>query len=105
MLIDGEPVPSTNMKTTSKTLFALGALVCTPSVLNDFTPEEQQTCLARHSAGDWGDLDAEDKKANDYALKTGGRILSSYKFAGNRKLWIISEHDRSATTLLKPEEY
>jgi hypothetical protein len=60
--------------------------------------------LARHRKGDWGDLGEEDKKANDSALKTGGRLFSAYVF-GDEKIWIITEADRSATTVLFPEEY
>jgi hypothetical protein len=98
--------PSTSMNT-SKPLFSLGQCVTTASIPSTFTAEEQQKCLARHLTGDWGDLEVEDKQENDRAVKTGDRILSSYKFADGRKLWIISEGEGSdrVTTLLKPEEY
>jgi hypothetical protein len=62
--------------------------------------------LARHVTGDWGDLDPEDKQANDSAVKIGERILSSYCVSpaiGN--VWIITEWDRSYTTVLLPDEY
>ena len=90
--------------------FNLGQLVATPGALAEFTPEEQQRCLARHLQGDWGDLGAEDKRANDQALKDGSRLLSSYVLPENRKLYIITEAvgddgQREATTLLLPEEY
>ena len=88
-----------------KTSFALGQLVVTRGATSAFTPEEQAKCLARHRSGDWGDCCAEDKKCNDDALKYGDRILSSYKFEDGRKLWIITEYDRSVSTLLLPEEY
>lgn len=58
----------------------------------------------RHVRGDWGDLDEQDKQANDKALQDGSRILSAYG-KGETKLWIITEADRSATTILRPDEY
>jgi hypothetical protein len=61
--------------------------------------------LLRHRHGDWGDLDPEDRRANERALRLGDRLLSSYRTRLDAKLWIITEWDRSATTLLLPEEY
>ena len=62
-------------------------------------------CLQRHRRGDWGDVCAEDKQANDRALKNGDeRILSAYEICGT-KIWIITEWDRSVTTVLFPSEY
>ena len=66
--------------------------------------------LDRHVKGDWGDLDDEDKQANDQALKRGTRLLSAYNDArfpghGVSTIWIITEADRSATTILFPDEY
>ena len=87
------------------TMFALGQLVSTPSIPETFTPEETAKCLARHQSGDWGDTCSADKRLNDLAVKDGGRLISSYKFEDGRKLWVITEHDRSVTTLTKPEEY
>jgi hypothetical protein len=60
--------------------------------------------LFAHSRGDWGDLDNEDKATNKAALRNGGRLLSSYTAEGT-KIWIITEHDRSVTTILFPSEY
>ena len=62
------------------------------------------TLLTRHAAGDWGDVGAEDATENDLSLARGFRLLSSYR-AGDARIWIITERDRSATTLLLPEEY
>jgi hypothetical protein len=87
-----------------KPLFSTGQLVATPGALDTFNEEFQLACLQRHLTGDWGDLDAEDRAENDRALKEGDRLLSSYKL-GDMKLWIITEWDRSVTTLLLPEEY
>jgi hypothetical protein len=61
--------------------------------------------LSRHLRGDWGDLCQEDKTENELSLKHGLRLLSSYPVTGTEKLWIITEADRSITTLLLPEEY
>ena len=61
--------------------------------------------LRRHVRGDWGDLDAEDKAANDRAVKEGARILSAYNFPNGARFWVITEWDRSATTILLPDEY
>lgn len=84
--------------------FNLGQVVATKGALKKFTMDEINICLFRHSIGDWGDMDKEDKKLNDDALKHGGRLFSSYNLP-NGKLWVITEADRSYTTILLPEEY
>ena len=61
--------------------------------------------IARHSAGDWGDVDPEDAKMNDAAVKSGCRIMSVYKLKDYLEIWAITEADRSSTTLLLPEDY
>ncbi len=68
--------------------------------------------LARHKAGDWGDLDSQDAAANDHAALLGERILSAYTLPDDlarkvrqTKLWVITEADRASTTILWPEEY
>lgn len=63
------------------------------------------TMLNRHALGDWGDLTQEDAAANDAALRNGDRLLSAYQFEEGFKVWIITEADRSATTILLPEDY
>lgn len=60
--------------------------------------------LTRHKNGDWGSICIEDKITNDEATKTGERVLSEYKLCGER-IWIITERDRSVTTVLLPSEY
>lgn len=87
--------------------FALGTLVATPGALDALDKAEQtfHPFLKRHWACDWGDLDPEDKEANDRAVKAGDRILSAYHTERGQKLWIITEADRSATTMLLPNEY
>jgi hypothetical protein len=89
--------------------FKLGQIVATPGALNalEVTGETAQTYINRHNSGDWGDLDEEDRAANDAALILGEeqRILSAYKLSDGTKIWIITEWDRSVTTILLPEEY
>ena len=61
--------------------------------------------LIRHKNGDWGELDPEDRRENERALVFGSRLLSAYATRTGEALWVITEADRSATTLLLPEEY
>jgi hypothetical protein len=85
--------------------FNLGQLVATPGVLEIVTHEEIMSALSRHLRGDWGDLDADDKQANEDALVHDSRLLSAYRTEDGTKFWIITEADRSATTVLLPSEY
>lgn len=87
--------------------FSLGQVVATPAALALL--EEHQVSpldlLARHVSGDWGELPAEDAALNNASLETEGRLLSSYPIAPNTKVWVITEWDRSVTTVLRPEDY
>ncbi len=83
-------------------LFSPGLVVATPGALA--LGVDLAHYLARHLSGDWGDVDAFDKQQNDLALKEGGRLFSAYKTPSG-KLWVVTEHDRSATTFLTPDEY
>jgi hypothetical protein len=85
----------------------LGQTVSTPGALAALIEAEESPVefLSRHVRGDWGDVPPEDAKANNDALRTGGRLLSSYKTRKGEKLWIITEADRSVTTILLPHEY
>lgn len=85
--------------------FPLGQLVSTPAALEVLTHPEIMSALSRHVTGDWGELDPEDIRANDQSLIDGSRILSAYRNARGTKFWIITEADRSVTTVLLPEEY
>jgi hypothetical protein len=67
--------------------------------------QQPQEFLHRHANGDWGEVDAYDAKENELSLQRGFRLLSSYTTVAGDKLWIITEADRSATTLLLPSEY
>jgi hypothetical protein len=88
-------------------LFPLGDLVATPGALKVL-----KECailpirlIARHSRGDWGEVPVEDVQSNAEALTLGNRLLSSYALANGLKIWVITEADRSATTILLPSEY
>jgi len=86
--------------------FPVGRVVATPGALKllEESGEDPRLLLARHRCGDWGDLDNYDYKENELALKHGWRIVSSYS-VGEKCIWIITEADRSYTTILLPEEY
>ena len=85
--------------------FQHGRVVCTPGVLVELELEEILLSLARHLTGDWGSLCKEDREYNYVAVENGGRIFSQYETATGRTFWIITEADRSVTTVLLPEEY
>jgi hypothetical protein len=84
--------------------FPLGQLVITRAAAGRLTPEEIADGIVRHARGDWGDISPNDAAENELALREGFRLLSAYG-SGDRRFWIISESDRSATTLLLPEDY
>ena len=86
-------------------VFRLGRIVATPNALLSITPDDILTGIQRHQAGDWGNLPNDDRAANDRALLQGGRILSAYQATNGTRFWLITEADRSATTLLLPEDY
>jgi hypothetical protein len=61
--------------------------------------------MARHQAGDWGEVPQEDRQENEFSLQHGFRLLSAYTLNTEVRIWIITEADRSATTILLPSEY
>lgn len=85
--------------------FALGRVVATPNALEQISPEEIHHALSRHTRGDWGSLDSDDWNANERALQNGTRLLSAYTSSTDIRFWIITEWDRSVTTVLLPEDY
>ena len=91
------------MEVTSK--FSLGRLVATPNAINALTHDDTLNAINRHRSGDWGDVCEEDRQANDRALLEGTRMLSAYHSVKGVKFWIVTEVDRSATTVLLPEDY
>ena len=86
-------------------LFPLGRTVITRGALDALDGEEVLAGIARHARGDWGDICSEDQQANDDALRVGTRLLSAFNTDGGQNFWIITEADRSSTTVLLPEEY
>jgi hypothetical protein len=88
-------------------LFPAGQIVATPGALALLQKANKSALelLSRHLRGDWGELCQEDKTQNELSLKYGFRLMSSYPVTPTEKLWIITEADRSVTTLLLPEEY
>ncbi len=98
---------ATTETTESTARFPLGRTVITRGAL-DALIEAGQSALEffrRHQSGDWGEVCEEDKQENEFSLKNGFRILSTYRTRAGEKIWIITEHDRSATTILLPSEY
>ncbi len=93
--------------TSLKPLFTLGRVYATPGALEALrsSGNDPKVFLFRHVTGDWGDLDNEDKAENDLSVLKGFRILSSYRTSNHTKIWVITDADRSSTTLLLPSEY
>jgi len=87
--------------------FPLGQVVATPGALDalERTGQSPLEFLSRHASGDWGEVCEADKKENDFSVRNGFRLLSAYRLRDGTKIWIITEADRSATTILLPEEY
>ncbi len=90
-----------------KPRFSLGQIVATPGAMEALNESGQGALefLQRHITGDWGEVCTEDAQENELSLKEGFRILSAYSTAKGVKLWIITEADRSVTTILLPSEY
>lgn len=87
------------------TKFPLGQVVITSNAQQAIAPEEVNTALARHASGDWGELCEEDRELNEDSLREGGRLMSVYSAKAGTRFWIITEADRSVTTVLLPEDY
>jgi hypothetical protein len=85
--------------------FSLGQTVSTRNALDSLHAEDVLASMARHHAGDWGELCEEDRQANEQALAHGGRLFSVYHDRNGAKFYIITECDRSVTTVLLPEDY
>lgn len=92
--------------------FDLGQIVATPGALDALAESGQNAAffIDLHRAGNWGDVDAEDARLNDEAIKDGGRLLSAYRTLKGEKVWVLTEAEdedgnRALTTILRPEEY
>lgn len=93
------------MSNSSSVSFPLGSLVATPALIDEVDHDDIVKALACHARGDWGDVCAEDQQANNLALRDGTRLLSSYMSSTGVKFWVITEADRSLTTVLLPSDY
>ena len=91
----------------AKPKFSLGKLVATPGALEALTEAGQSPMefVSRHLKGDWGECCEEDRQANEDALQNGERLFSVYRTAKGIKIWVITEADRSSTSVLLPGEY
>ncbi len=85
--------------------FPLGSTVITHTALAVLTAEDVSLAIERHASGDWGDLDDEDRAENERSLRDACRLFSVYHSASGVKFYVITEHDRSVTTVLLPEDY
>ncbi len=84
--------------------FPLGQVVMTANAADQLDPAEVQEALARHASGDWGEVCEADQRENEFSLREGYRLLSVYG-QGDKRFWIITEADRSVTTVLMPDDY
>jgi hypothetical protein len=82
-------------------------VLATPGVIEaaERAGDDLMNIIRRHAAGDWGTVGPEDRRANERALRDGSRLLSAYLLRDGTKVWVITEADRSATTILLPDEY
>ena len=95
------------MNTMTTTKFEMGLVYATRGALRTFEEADENSLilLKRHSSGDWGDVSEADQRENEFALQNGLRVLSAYHLGNGTKIWIITEADRSVTTMLLPAEY
>lgn len=96
----------------SKTLFPLGKVQMTPGAREVLSAEIAKgyiniviDLLRRHCTGDWSEMEQEDQEENRFSVANDCRVFSAYKLSDDTKIWVITEWDRSYTTLLLPEEY
>ena len=85
--------------------FSPGCVAITANAAQNLSDDEVTTALRRHLRGDWGELDPYDRQENERALREGGRLLSVYHNSKGLRFYVLTEPDRSATTLLMPEDY
>jgi hypothetical protein len=85
--------------------FIVGNLNITQNAQAQLSHDDVIAALKRHMLGDWGEMEPEDIAANDAALTSGGRLFSAYTSSSGQRFWIITEDDRTHTTVLLPEDY
>ena len=93
----------TGMQATAK--FRLGRIMCTPNAKTRLSEEDISRAIMRHQGGDWGNVNEHDRQANERALVEGTRLWSVYFGTQGTRFWVITEADRSYTTVLLPEDY
>jgi hypothetical protein len=86
-------------------LFRLGKIIATPNALGTLSEGDILIALQRHQAGDWGDVGEHDHQANNRAMREGTRLFSVYHSVAGVKFWVITEANRSRTTVLLPQDY
>ena len=91
--------------TTPLAKFRVGRIVATPNALARLTQDDILLAIQRHQAGDWGEVTTDDHQENELSLQKGFRLLSVYRATSGTRFWIITEADRSVTTILLPEDY
>ena len=89
----------------SQSKFPLGRVVITSAALETLPNDDVQNAVRKHAGGDWGELDDEDQTANEQALVSGLRLFSAYRTECGIRFYIVTEWDRSVTTILLPEDY
>ncbi len=101
------PSPIRNPPAVTTPCFPLGQLLATPGALQDLEEARLPATylLQRHVRGDWGQIHPDDRGQNEAALEHGSRLFSVYVLPTGKRLWVITEADRSATTILRPEDY
>jgi hypothetical protein len=97
--------PTSNNHRRLQARFPLGRMVITSTARDRLTNADVFTALGRHMRGDWGEVDEEDWASNEQALEEGTRLVSVYRSSEGVKFYIITEHDRSLTTILLPSDY
>ncbi len=90
---------------TSAPRFPLGRVVITANAERELVRDDVTAALTRHAAGDWGECGSDDRQENELSLREGLRLFSVYHDRQGVKFWIITEADRSATTILLPSDY
>lgn len=110
-IIDATMTPDalgqTELPTPLRRRFPLGCIFITPGAADLLAALDvsADSLVARHAAGDWGDIDAADRGLNERGLRDGDRVFSVYALAPDARVWVITEADRASTTVLQPEEY
>ena len=98
-------LPAAEAKDSAQRTLELGQIVATANAADQLPNSAILIALGRHCSGDWGDVCEEDRKSNEFAFLNGERIVSVYHTGAGVKFWIITEWDRSVTTVLLPEDY